>query len=105
MKNRKVFRGARFKNQQFVTLNDEPFDPVDSNGLGLPSLFDWGNDSPEARKLAYSLLANVLDRDIANRFYIEFTIDVIQYMPDKWTLPESAVRSEAKRIAEVLNVI
>ena len=93
----KTFRGFRIKDQCFVTLNDEPFDPIPFNGL--PQKFDWGNDSLEARQLAYAILCNIYDIDIASRFYLDFAEEIIaDWYIDKWTFPECIIREQMKRI-------
>ena len=99
--NKKIFRGDRKCGINVVTINGNILEPRQFNGL--PERFGWGDDSLESRQLAYTLLAEVFDDvDIANRFYIELTDDLIRYMPKKWTLPESGVKIEVKKINQKL---
>jgi len=101
MEQKKVFRGERNGkiNINMVTLNNEILQPKEFNGL--PLAFDWGNKSLEAKQLAYSILSAVYDIDIARRFYLEFTDEVINDMvTEHWTLPEKIIRKEVKVIGE-----
>jgi hypothetical protein len=96
-KDEKVFRGYRNKNQCVVTLNDEPFDPIECKGL--PLRFDWGNNSDEAKQLAYAILCEIYDIDIARRLYLNFMEEMIaDWYADKWTFPQQVIQEEMKRI-------
>ena len=95
----KIFRGRRNGIINTVTLNNKTMLPREFKGL--PLRFDWGNNSDETKQLAYAMLCNVCDIDIANRLYIEYSTKYINYiMAKQWTLPESRIKKEVKKIWE-----
>ena len=48
--------------------------------------FDWGHNGPASMQLAFSILYQVSDKDVANTYVLKFTQEVVKKLSRDWVL-------------------